>query len=94
MRKADLMRGLANMAGLSRREAAVVVDTMLAVIKEALQRGESVQIVGFGRFTVRRKRARMGRHVRTGEAILIRARSMVSFRASTSLRRLINRRRA
>jgi nucleoid DNA-binding protein len=94
MRKANLMRGLANMVGLSRREAAQVVDTLLAVIKEALQRGESVQIVGFGRFTVRRKRARMGRHVRTGEAILIRARIVVSFRASTSLRRLINRRSA
>jgi nucleoid DNA-binding protein len=69
----------------------VVVNTIVAVIKEALQRGESVQIVGFGRFRVRQKTARMGRHLRTGAPILIRARKVVSFSASPSLRRVINR---
>lgn len=91
MKKDDLIRGLATMTGLSRREARVLVQTVIAVVEEALQRGEPVQIVGFGRFTVRWKPARMGRHMRTGEAIIIRPRNVVSFRASASLRRLMNR---
>jgi integration host factor subunit alpha len=91
MRKIDLIRVVAERSGCSHRESAAVVEAAVAAIKDALQRRESVQIVGFGRFTVRRKTARMGRNVRTGEAIIISPRTVVSFKASTSLRRLINR---
>jgi integration host factor subunit alpha len=91
MRKLDLIRVVAERTGCSRLESAAVVEAVMAAIKDALQRSESVQIVGFGRFLVRRETARVGHNVRTGEAIIISPRTVVSFKASTSLRRLINR---
>jgi hypothetical protein len=55
MTKADLIHAMAERTGLSRPEAAVMVESMVVVLEEALQRGEFVQIAGFGRFIVRRK---------------------------------------
>jgi nucleoid DNA-binding protein len=92
MRKDQLSRIIAHTTGLSRRHSTRVVNAIIAGIMAALHRGESVQIVGFGRFRVRQKRARMGRHLRTGAPILIPARKVVSFRASPALRRVVNRR--
>jgi integration host factor subunit alpha len=91
MTKADLVHALADRTGLSRPEAAIVVESIIAVLEEALQRGEMVQIVGFGRFTVRQKQARMGRNLRTREPITIQPRKVATFKPSSILRDLVNR---
>src|SRR5262249_46122708 len=91
MTKADLIHALADRTGLSRPEAAIVVESIVVVLEEALQRGEVVQIVGFGRFTVRQKQARMGWNLQTGEPMTIRPRKVVTFKPSGILRDLVNR---
>jgi DNA-binding protein HU-beta len=68
--------------GISKAEAAELVDTIFRLIKERLARHERVQIVNFGIFEVRSKRGREGRNPRTGERIKIKRRKALVFRPS------------
>jgi integration host factor subunit alpha len=68
--------------GLSKAEAAQLVDTIFDIIKRKLVERERVQIVNFGIFEVRNKRGREGRNPRTGEKIQIRQRRTLVFRPS------------
>ena len=74
MTKSDLVDCLATKAGVSKAGAADYLDAMLSTISEALARGESVRIAGFGTFSVKDRAARQGRNPRTGESIAIAAR--------------------
>jgi len=82
MIKADIINAVSARSGLSRSRTTVAVETTLGVIKEALQRGEQVRIVGFGRFAVRQKQARVGRNPRTGRVIPIAPRKVLTFKPS------------
>ncbi|HEX9638604.1 MAG TPA: HU family DNA-binding protein [Acidobacteriota bacterium] len=68
--------------GLSKAEAADLVDVIFNIIKRRLVQHERVQIVNFGIFEVRNKRGREGRNPRTGEKIQIRQRRTLVFRPS------------
>jgi len=76
--------------GVSQRNSAEIVDTVFASMKEKLVSGESIKLVQFGTLTVRDKSPRRGRNPRTGEAMVISKRKMVSFRPSKSLRERLN----
>jgi integration host factor subunit alpha len=76
--------------GFSRHESAEVVEAALDVLKEALQKGERVQIVGFGSFLVRPKKERVGRNPKTGEEITIAPRKVMTFKPSKILRDMVN----
>ncbi len=82
MQKANIAMRIRQQAGISREEAARVLEWILRLLKTTLQAGEPIIISGFGRFTVRNKRARPGRNPKTGEMILISARRAVTFHAS------------
>ena len=69
----DLTARVGREAGLSQAQARKAVDTVLRTIGEELARGEEVRLTGFGTFRVRQTAERMGRNVRTGEAIPIAA---------------------
>jgi integration host factor subunit alpha len=58
MTKADIVSGVYEKVGFSKKEAVRVVETIFDIVKEALERGEKVKISGFGNFVVRNKRAR------------------------------------
>jgi integration host factor subunit alpha len=90
MIKADIIDLVHEKIGFSRHEAAEVVETTLDVVKEALQKGERVQIVGFGSFIVRPKKERVGRNPKTGEEIVIAPRKVLTFKPSKILRDLVN----
>jgi integration host factor subunit alpha len=72
--------------GLSRKETARAVDTLLEIIKDSLGRGEKVKISGFGSFVVTQKHARRGRNPQTGDPLIIESRYVLSFRASDILK--------
>ena len=72
--------------GLPLREAAEIVDAVIEAVAERLVAGEPVKLSGFGTFSVRAKGARMGRNPKTGEAVPISPRRVVSFRASAVLK--------
>jgi integration host factor subunit alpha len=90
MVKADLIAMLQEQGGFSRRASAEAVEVVLGVLKEAMQKGEMVRIVNFGTFKVREKQERLGRHPRTGRALIITPRKVITFKSSRLLRDWVN----
>ena len=86
MTKADLVESLANEFELSKRQAGDMIDMLLDEIKEALKAGEKVQLIPFGSFVVRDRKAREGRNPKTGAKIKIAARRVPAFSAGKGLR--------
>jgi DNA-binding protein HU-beta len=83
--KAELVNEVAKI-GLTKRQAAEAVEAMLEAIKGALAKGEKVQLIGFGSFDVRERRARKGRNPKTGIEIDIPAKKVPIFRPGSALR--------
>lgn len=90
MRKADIANEVYERVGISKKEAAEIIEVVLDSIKSVLQKGETVKIAGFGNFVVRAKRARKGRNPKTGEEIGITPRSVVTFRPSQVFKKFVN----
>ncbi len=84
--KAELAELLFEQLGLNKRESKDMVDGFFEIIHETLKQGGDVKLSGFGNFTIRRKAPRPGRNPRTGEAIPIKARNVVTFHASQKLK--------
>lgn len=84
--KAELAEALFDRLGLNKREAKDMVDGFFDEIRQALERGESVKLSGFGNFQLRDKPQRPGRNPKTGEEIAITARRVVTFHASHKLK--------
>ena len=84
--KAELAEMLFERVGLNKREAKDIVETFFDEIRDALSRGESVKLSGFGNFQLRDKPQRPGRNPKTGEEIPISARRVVTFHASQKLK--------
>ena len=89
MRKADIASEVYDQIGLSKKEAAEIIETILDIIKGVLQKRETVKVAGFGNFVVRSKRARKGRNPKTGEEIGITPRHVVTFRPSQVFKKLV-----
>lgn len=87
--KADLAELLFEQVGLNKREAKDMVETFFEEIRDCLRRGEAVKLSGFGNFQLRDKPQRPGRNPRTGEAIPIAARRVVTFHSSQKLRAMV-----
>ena len=89
--KADLVEIICEKnAFWTRQETAQIVEQVLEIMKETLERGETVKISGFGNFTVREKRPRKGRNPKTTEEITITSRRVLKFKPSQKLRKLLN----
>ena len=86
MNKQDLIGQIADRAGLSRSDSSRAVETMLEVITSALKRGDEVRLVGFGNFSVTRRKASVGRNPRTGEPMQIKASSQPKYRPGRILK--------
>ncbi len=88
MTKAELVEQVAEAIGpgITKKDCALVVDGFLNAVKEALAEGENIEIRGFGTFKVRRRRTRMARNPRTGDAVEVPARTVPVFKPSKQLR--------
>jgi len=84
--KAELAEMLFERLGLNKRESKDMVEAFFEIVHGTLVEGEDVKLSGFGNFQVRRKAPRPGRNPRTGEAIPINARLVVTFHASHKLK--------
>ena len=87
--KAELADLLFERLGLNKRESKDMVEGFFDIIHATLVKGEDVKLSGFGNFNIRRKAPRPGRNPRTGEAIPIEARRVVTFHASHKLKEQI-----
>ncbi len=85
MNKGQLIESVAGDTGLSKKDAAGVVDSMLNQIKKATKKG-GVQIAGFGSFGVTKRKARTGRNPQTGETLKIKASKNVKFKPAKSFK--------
>ncbi len=84
--RADLCEAVHTQIGLPKTECAKLVDTILAKICHALSDGEDVKLSGFGTFVLRDKRQRTGRNPKSGDAVSIAPRRVMTFRASATMR--------
>ena len=84
--KAHLAELLFEQIGLNKRESKEMIDAFFELISEYLIEGKDVKISGFGNFQIRTKAPRPGRNPRTGEAIPIESRRVVTFHASHKLK--------
>jgi len=88
--RAQLSEAVYQEVGLSRNESAELVESVIAEIAGALERGEIVKISSFGSFAVRQKGQRIGRNPKTGQEVPISPRRVLVFRASHALKNQIN----
>jgi integration host factor subunit beta len=86
MTKADLVDSIADAAELTRKDAEVILSEILAQIVSALNRGEEIELRGFGSFRVKHRPARRGRNPKTGEPVDIPAKQVPFFKPGKELR--------
>jgi DNA-binding protein HU-beta len=89
MTKDELIEKVASGAGLSKADAARVINTTISSITSALKKGQSVGLVGFGTFKISKRKARKGRNPRTGETIAIKAAKVPKFSAGKGLKEAV-----
>ena len=90
MNKNELISAVAESGGLARSDAAKAVEAVFECISTALGKGEEVRIVGFGNFSVAKRKASTGRNPRTGAPMQIKASSQPKFRAGKTLKDSLN----
>ncbi len=86
MTKAELIDKVASAASITKADAAKALDATIDSVKAALKKGQKVTLVGFGTFSVSKRKARKGRNPRTGEEIKIPATKVPKFTAGKSLK--------
>jgi integration host factor subunit alpha len=89
--RADLCEAVHEEVGLTRQDCSELVERTLALVTDALERGETVKLSGFGVFQVRDKRERLGRNPKTGEPATIDPRRVIGFRASQVMKARVDR---
>lgn len=90
MNKADLIDKIAKDAKISKAAAGTAVDSFLTNIERSLKKGQNVTLVGFGTFSVTKRKARTGRNPQTGQSIKIKARKVPKFKPGKQLRDTVN----
>ena len=89
MNKTELVSSVAEKSELTKKDAEKAVSAVFSSIEEALAKGEKVQLVGFGTFEVRERKARTGRNPQTGEEIQIPAAKVPAFKAGKALKEAV-----
>lgn len=88
--KEKIISSIYDQVGLSKNQSQNVVEKLLEIIKQNLEKGEDILVSGFGKFVVKEKSARRGRNPQTAEELQLRARRVVVFKTSGVLRDKIN----
>ncbi len=86
MNKSDLIEQVAGKTGLTKKDSEKALSAVLESVEEALAKGESVQLVGFGTFEARTRKEREGRNPSTGEKIKIAATRVPAFKPGKALK--------
>ncbi len=89
MTKADLISKMAKDAKITKVAAGKALNSVIEGITKALKKSDSVTLVGFGTFSVSRRKARKGRNPQTGKEIKIPARKVAKFKAGSDLKKSV-----
>ena len=87
--KSDIVAAVHEL-GFTKKKSVDVIESLLEIIKKALETSEDVLISGFGKFCVKQKGSRRGRNPATGQDLILRERRVVTFKCSGKLRNKIN----
>ena len=90
MNKQDLISAVADSSGLTKADASKAVEGVFESITSALKNGDEVRLVGFGTFSVSKRKASTGRNPRTGETMSIKASTQPKFKAGKGLKDSVN----
>ena len=90
MNRKELVDELATRTGCSKADAERGLGAMLEIISDTLKKGESLSLVGFGSFEVRKRAARTGRNPKTGEELKIEASRVPAFKPGATLKAAVN----
>lgn len=86
MNKSELIDAVASKGNLTKKDSEVAVNAVIDAVKDALTKGDKVQLVGFGTFEVRNRNARTGLNPQTKETIKIPATKVPAFKAGKALK--------
>lgn len=89
MNKTELTKALANRSNVSQDTAKQLLNDLIEIIGETAQKGDDVELVGFGSFKVTVKPARVGRNPATGEPMNIAEKKVISFKPGKNLKDLV-----
>jgi len=89
MTKIDITESVCEKLGILKKESLHLVESIIDIIKEELGKGNDVMISGFGKWKIKAKKARKGRNPKTGKAMTIDARKVVTFKPSYVLRKVL-----
>jgi len=90
MNKTELINQIAESADISKKAAGDALQGFMAAITDTMKKGDKLQLIGFGTFSVSKRAARDGRNPQTGKAINIPAKNVVKFKAGSKLSEAVN----
>lgn len=90
MTKAELVEEVSRVADLTKKHSETVVDTVFQSIVDALQRGDKIELRGFGSFRLRQRQSRKGRNPKTGDKVDVPPKQVPYFKPGKELKDLIN----
>ena len=90
MNKNDIIDLITQKTGVKKRTVDLVVDSFMQSIVSGLEKGEDVSLRGVGRFYTKERKARIGRNPNTGDKIEIKAKNVVKFNPSLSLKKAVD----
>ncbi len=90
MNKQELVSAMAEKAGLSKADADKAVNAFVETVKGAMAKGDSIQLIGFGTFSVSERSARTGRNPQTGKEIQIASKKVAKFKPGKALDEAVN----
>ena len=89
MKKVDFIKQIVQYSGLTQGQAYIAIKALVKVIQDNLVQGETVSLSGLGSFKTKNRKPRQGRNPKTGVVVSIPAGKKISFKPTTTLRRLI-----
>ncbi len=90
MNKSELINQIAESADINKKAAGEALESFMKAITDTLEKGDKLQLVGFGTFSVTKRAARDGRNPQTGKAIKIPAKKVVKFKVGSKLSEAVN----
>lgn len=88
--KTQIIEAIQDEKGFTQKQAKESVEILIELIRKSLEKGEDVLLTGFGKFSVKEKAERKGRNPATGEAMMLAARKVITFKSSGKLRDKVN----
>ena len=89
MNKTELVAAIADQAGLSKKDSEAALKAFISVVTDEMKKGEKVQLVGFGTFEVRERKARKAKNPQTKEDITIPETKVPAFKAGKGLKEVV-----